>query len=28
MQTIANALAISFGGEPIFLVAEEAVFVF
>jgi uncharacterized protein (TIGR02118 family) len=27
-QTIANAVAISSGGEPIFLVAEEEVFVF
>jgi hypothetical protein len=26
-QTIANAVAISSGGEPIFLVAEEEVFV-
>jgi hypothetical protein len=26
-QTIANAVAISCGGEPIFLVAEEEVFV-
>jgi len=27
-QTIANAVAISSGGKPIFLVAEEEVFVF
>jgi hypothetical protein len=27
-QTIANAVAISSGGEPIFLVAEDEVFVF
>jgi hypothetical protein len=27
-QTIANAVAISSGGAPIFLVAEEEVFVF
>jgi uncharacterized protein (TIGR02118 family) len=27
-QTIANAVAISSGGEPIFLVAQEEVFVF
>jgi len=27
-QTIANAVAISSGGEPIFLVAEEEVFTF
>jgi uncharacterized protein (TIGR02118 family) len=27
-QTIVNAVAISSGGEPIFLVAEEEVFVF
>jgi uncharacterized protein (TIGR02118 family) len=27
-QTIANAVAISSGGEPIFLVAEEEVFLF
>jgi len=27
-QTLANAVGISFGGAPIFLVAEEEVFVF